>query len=394
MRCKKCVIPQCVPGSEFDENGVCSWCRTGFPNYKPLGVGALKARLESGFRKNSDVDCIVGVSGGKDSSFALWAMKHYFGLRVEAFTYDHAGVTQEARDNVRSVCSALGVPLTVTSLGNDEHRRSFRDYFGAFIDRPTNITAGMSCVACKHLHLFGTELAVKRGAPFVVWAKCPLEDSPFLALKPIKNSTSREGLIKGGMLLAGEVMRSRILLSAILQHFTMTGKGCLAFSPTSSYMKMRYPSVQQIPIFEYWQWDPKLIYATLERAGWKKPTSVHSDWHSDCDFHPIKEYMFQKILGVSYTDGFLSNQVRAGLITRVEALKELAISKRHFAKALPASLAKVGLEYFANQIDPSCFTASCSDFEHQLDLLHTRESELVAIDGFAVPAIRAAILSR
>ena len=371
MRCTDCVILQRVPGSDFDENGVCYWCRSGYPNYKPLGVETLGQRLKTGLRQGSEVDCIVGVSGGKDSSFAVWAMKNYFGLRVEAFTYDHSGVTKEARANVRAVCETLGVPLTVCSLPGDEHRKSFNDYLEAFVEHPTTVTAGLTCVACKHLHLFGTELAVKRNAPFVVWAKCPLEDSPFLALKPQKNSTSREGLVKGGILLASELMKSPKLVGAVIRHFPMTTKGCLAFSPTSSYMKMRYGSVQQIPLFEYWPWNPKQIYATLTEAGWKKPANVPSDWHSDCSFHVLKEYMFQKILGVSYTDGFLSNQIRAGLITRADALRDLATSKRHFADALRATIRDNGdYSHLADRIDPSCFAIS-EESDMAAPALHT-----------------------
>jgi hypothetical protein len=355
MRCKKCVTPDCVPGSEFDKDGVCSWCRTGHPNYKPLGIDVLGKRLREGLRTGTEVDCIVGVSGGKDSAFALWVMKKHFGLRVEAFTYDHSGVTEPARANARAVCDTLEVPLTVCAFPDDEHRKSFVHYLDAFTNRETLVCAGLTCVACKHLHLFGTELAAERKAPFMVWAKCPLEDPPFLALKSKQNSTSREGLAKGGFLLASEVLQSKTLFGAVVRHFPVTLKGCLAFSPTSSYMKLRYPSVQQIPLFEYWPWNPKEIYATLINAGWKKPTNVPSDWHSDCSFHVFKEYMFQKMLGATYTDGFLSNQIRAGIITRADALHDLAVSKQHFAQQLPHAIKELGLEYLGDKIDPACF---------------------------------------
>ncbi len=355
MRCKKCVIVSECPGSDFDENGVCTWCRSGFPNYHPLGIGPLRDRLMSGLRERSEVDCVVGVSGGKDSTFALWVMKEYFGLRVHAFTYDHSGVASFARENVHRVCSLLDVPLTVCALPDDSHARSFNHYFRSYIQHPSTVTAGLTCVACKHLHVFGTELAVEKRAPFVVWAKCPLEDSPFLALKPVNNSTSRDGIAKGAALLAGEIMQAPSLIGAVLRNFTLTMKGCLAVSPTTSYMKARYRSVQQIALFEYWPWDSTQICSTLQSAGWQKPTGVPSDWHSDCDFHAIKEYMFQKVLGVSYTDGFLSNQIRAGLLTREQAMVELAASKQHFARALEPSMVRRGLSEFFDQIDPECF---------------------------------------
>ncbi len=356
MRCKRCVLVDRIPGSDFDENGVCSWCRSGYPNYRPLGEKELLRVIRARLRPDSEADCIVGISGGKDSSFALWALKKKFGLRVEAFTYDHDGVTGHARQNIREVCSSLDVPLHVFSLGGHRHLDSFRDYFEAFLSHPTPVTAGMTCVACKHLHVFGSRLAVEKRAPFAIWSNCPLEYSPFLALKHRGSGTQREGLLKGGALLAAEVLRSGRFLSAIAHHFPLTLEGCLAFAPGSPYLNLRYPSVRQLVFFEYWPWNPDEICSTLTgETGWRKPGDIPSDWHSDCIFNIFKEYLFQSILGVSYTDGFLSNQIRAGLLTRDRALLQLAESKRYYAQALPDALEQTGLSHLASRIDLSCF---------------------------------------
>ena len=359
MRCAQCVMLDRVPGSDFDENGVCRWCRAGYPDYRPLGIDRLRALIAEKRRPDSEVDCVVGISGGKDSSFAVWAMRKHFGLRVEAFTYEHSGSSPLARDNARAVCASLGVNLTVTSLGPEVHLKAFRDYFTAWLDRPSTVTAGMICVACKHLHVVGCELAARKRAPLVVWAKCPLEDSPFLALKNTGEGTRREGLIKGSALLAGEMLKSRRLLTAIGHQFPMSVQGCLAFAPSSPYLKWRYPSVEQISLFEYWPWSPTEIYRTLnEETGWRKPDDCASDWHSDCIFNVFKEYVFQSMLGASYTDGFLSNQIRAGLLSRDQALAELLESKRHFARILPEALQRVGLGDYADRVDASCFSVA------------------------------------
>ncbi len=356
IRCTRCLMINQIPGSDFDEQGVCSWCRSGYPNYRPLGVDALWQTLHPRLSPHSEADCIVGISGGKDSAFALWALKRKFGLRIEAFTYDHDGVTKQARENVCNVCSALDVPLHVFSLGKHQHLNSFQDYFGAFLSHPSLVTAGMTCVACKHLHVFGTQLAIKKQAPFVVWSKCPLEDSPFLALKSRGSGTQREGILKGAVMLVGEILRSRHLISTIARHFELTFKGCLAFAPSSTYLRLRYPSVEQLAFFEYWSWNPTEIYETLfHEANWRKPQDVPSDWHSDCVFNIFKEFLFQSILGVSYTDGFLSNQIRYGLIKRDQAMLQLGESKRYFAQALPKALEQTELSHLASKVDLSCF---------------------------------------
>ena len=98
------------------------------------------------------------------------------------------------------------------------------------------------------------------------------------------------------------------------------------------------------------------IVSTITReTGWRRPTNRPTDWHSDCIIDVFKEYVFQRMLGVSYTDGFLSNQLRAGILTREEAWEQLLRSKEYFANAMPAALERVGLAHLAGRIDPSCF---------------------------------------
>jgi hypothetical protein len=356
MRCRQCILTDQVPGSDFDSTGLCTWCRTGYPNYQPRGIAALDSCIRKKLRPDAKVDCVVGISGGKDSSFVLWAMKKHFGLRVHAFTYDHDGVEPLARENMKRLCDSLDVPLAVESLGPGVHIQSFRDYFSAWLDHPTAVSAGMTCVACKHLHLFGNKLARELNAPFVAWGKCPLEDSPFLALKYDTEKKGREGLVRGGVLLTREVASSPQLVGSIVRNFSLTLQGCLAVSPDSPFIKWRFPTVEQLFFFDYWPWNPKEIVSTITReTGWRRPTNRPTDWHSDCIIDVFKEYVFQRMLGVSYTDGFLSNQLRAGILTREEAWEQLLRSKEYFANAMPAALERVGLAHLAGRIDPSCF---------------------------------------
>jgi hypothetical protein len=271
MRCRQCVLTDQVPGSDFDQTGLCSWCRSGYPNYVPKGITVLDSYIHQRLRPDAKADCVVGISGGKDSSFVLWAMKRHFGLRVHAFTYDHDGVEPLARENIKSVCDSLDVPLSVETLGPETHLQSFRDYFSAWLEHPSTVSAGMTCVACKHLHLFGTSLAHQLNAPLVIWGKCPLEDSPFLALKYDTEKHGREGLLRGGVLLTREVLSSPKLVGSIAKHFSLTLKGCLAVSPDSPFLQWRFPSVEQLLFFDYWPWNPIEILSTITReTGWKE----------------------------------------------------------------------------------------------------------------------------
>lgn len=356
-RCAKCVLPSSLPGSDFDADGVCSWCRSGFPNYAPKGRAALETFLAENLRNDSAADCMVGIRGGKDSSYVVMQMKRQFGLRVEAFTYAHDGLTDFALENAKRVCQTMHVPHHVVSLPDHEHLKSFRAFFQAWLKGEDPVAAAMTCVACKHLHILGTKLAKERNIPVVVWSLCPLETPPFI---PTQARGTGKAASSGMIGLAGTLAKSALTEPAFLRglasHFPTCLFGCLAFRPDSGYLQRRYPSVKHVHYFEYMAWNGQEIVAALkEETGWGVPPHIKSDWHSDCVFNVFKEFMFQKMLGASYTDAFLSNQIRHGLLTREQAWPELVRSKRYYSEALPKALEILGLPHLLPQCDRTCF---------------------------------------
>ncbi len=358
-RCSKCLLTDSLSGSNFNHKGECYWCRTNFPNYKPKGIGELKRKIEENIKSKSNIDCLVGLSGGKDSSFALMKLKKEFNLRVEAFIYIHEGSTQFSIDNAESLCQELDVKLHKVSLKNNAHLKSFHSFFKAWIDSPTTIKAGMTCVACKHLHILGLEIARRENIPMIVWSTSPLEYSPFLAVsyKPSENNQfKRESLFKSAGLLLKESISSPKLTSGILRNFKTSYLGSLAAFPTSGYLKKKYPNISPIMFYDYYKWNPQEIIKELEtKTNWKIPEYISDDWHSDCTFNIFKEYMFQKMLGVSYTDAHLSNQIRYGIISRDEAVIQLKRSKTKLPFQLKEALKSLNMEYLSEKIDFDCF---------------------------------------
>lgn len=357
MRCSKCLMPSSLPDSNFNQFNECSWCQSKFPNYVPRGAEELREILEKNRTKSGSADCLIGLSGGKDSSYVLMELQETFGMRVEAFTYFHDGLMPFALENAKNVCKNLGVKHHIVSLPDHIHLESFKTFFSAWVRSARLVTAALTCVACKHLHILGAEVAVKRGIPMMVSAVCSFELPPFLALRKLsKEHFDREGVLKGAMLLARETGLSIELCKGIIRHLSTCLYGCLAFSPTSKYLRLKYPTIKHVFFFDYCEWNPSDIVEKLTtNVGWKKPENVVDDWHSDCVFNVFKEYMFQKMFGASYMDAFLSNQIRYGIISRDEAWDILVRSKEYFANELMKALDFVGLKHLAEEMDISCF---------------------------------------
>ena len=68
MRCKLCINSSENPSRTFDENGVCNVCREFKTNFSQAALDAELSFLKTLIRKDGSTDCLVALSGGKDSA--------------------------------------------------------------------------------------------------------------------------------------------------------------------------------------------------------------------------------------------------------------------------------------------------------------------------------------
>ena len=110
--CKKCLYPNTKPQLQFDERGICSACN----NQKLKDeVNWVKKKedllliLEKYRSKNdNNYDCIIPVSGGKDSTFQTYTIKETFGLNPLAVNFHPHDQTEIGRKNLENL-KQLGV---------------------------------------------------------------------------------------------------------------------------------------------------------------------------------------------------------------------------------------------------------------------------------------------
>ena len=126
--CSRCISDTSIPGIQFDDRGICNFCKAHDELEKlyPLNeIGQKKLNhLLDKIRskgKNKKYDCIVGVSGGTDSTYCLYLAKK-FGLRPLAVHLDNGWDTEIAQDNIKKVTTKLGVELKTVSCNWEEFK--------------------------------------------------------------------------------------------------------------------------------------------------------------------------------------------------------------------------------------------------------------------------------
>ena len=136
--CTRCIYDERVSAIEFDAEGVCNYCRqtdalqAQYHTGTAAGETALAAIVDRIRRdgRGKPYDCVIGVSGGTDSSYMVYMAKN-FGLRPLAVHYDNTWNSAIATQNIQKVLSAMNVDLYTHVVDNKEADDIFRAFFFA-----------------------------------------------------------------------------------------------------------------------------------------------------------------------------------------------------------------------------------------------------------------------
>ena len=113
-RCTRCILPETIPFIRFDSEGVCQKCRS-YENLKFHGRKKLEEILKRSKPSIEGNNCLVALSGGRDSSYGLYYLTKEIGFKPVAYTYDWGLVTDLARRNISRLCAKLGVEHILVS---------------------------------------------------------------------------------------------------------------------------------------------------------------------------------------------------------------------------------------------------------------------------------------
>lgn len=146
--CTRCVMNDSIPGIEFDSNGVCTYCKIHDRIEKayPLDGTQEKRMLKivdeiKKAGKDKEYDCIMGVSGGCDSSYLLHLSKE-LGLRPLAVTFDNTWNSTTAVRNLHGILKKLDIDLFTYVVDNAEFNDMCRSVLKASVpdaDIPNDI---------------------------------------------------------------------------------------------------------------------------------------------------------------------------------------------------------------------------------------------------------------
>lgn len=182
-RCRRCLVPDIVPGIILSPDGTCNLCL----DHQAMATAA-KASEESrqGFeadleqtlkecRGHGEYDCLVPLSGGKDSIYLLYKLSVEYKLKVLAFTVD-VNLPPLAWDNIRRAVAKLNVDHLVFSPSHGFYERAFRYLLQNQEERGAVYT--ISYVYAPLFEGDAIKLAIEKGIPLVLAGYSPGQPEP------------------------------------------------------------------------------------------------------------------------------------------------------------------------------------------------------------------------
>lgn len=302
--CSRCVMDSTASEIVFDENGVCNFCkhydevRTKDLYQDEAGQQRLEALIaqikEKG--KNSDYDCLIGLSGGVDSSYVAYLVKK-FGLRALAIHLDNGWNTELAVANVEQIVKRLDIDLTTYVLD----WREFKDIQTSFLK------SGISNIEIPTDHAIWAILiktAGKMKIPYIIAG----------------NNVVTESIMPESWLYGSKDSK---LIKAIHNKFGKVKMKTYPSLTTFNYIEyLLLRGIRWVPILNYIPYKKdeakKLL---MDELGWRDYGGKHYESIFTRFFHA---YYLPVKFGYDLRKSYLSAMVCSGQMTREKALEELA----------------------------------------------------------------------
>lgn len=302
--CTNCLLPSEVPGSDIDSVGSCSHCRTysleenlGEESARKTRVADLEAALED-CRGQGEYDCLLNLSGGKDSCFLLYKLKREYNLNVLAYT-TNMNIPATAWKNIHRTIEELDVDHLVYTPPKDFYRRLFRFLLQNQESRGAVRTV---CYVCAPLFEgYSLKVAMEKQIPLVLAGYSPGQPEPDRMLYEF----SRKLLCETDW-TPPEVLESGLFSDKELERFWNP----LAYPPETTFPRYLAP-------FHAWEYSQEEAMQKVVELGLISSRKNASPVHSNCPVNWLLMYSDLKNLGYNPYAPEFSQLIREGKASRL-----------------------------------------------------------------------------
>lgn len=304
-------MPETVEGIDFDDKGICKACRSSEQKMHIDWVARekqLRKILEEAKAKaGNNYDCIIPISGGKDSTFQLYVLTKIYGMKPLAVTFSHNWYSETGMYNLLNSLERFNVDHIMFTPNRGLVNRIARRSLDGIGD------------ACWHCHsgigAFPLQIAVRFNIPLLVWGESISESSGRATYKEPVRKFDREYFTKVSAKLAPDEMACDYLSKRDLHPFELpTAKDC------------EKAGIYGIHLGDFIFWDDeRQTEFVRDNYGWKEPermeNAVKCYKSAECIMAGVHDFTCYLKRGFGRATFQSSVDVRNGLLSREEGFE-------------------------------------------------------------------------
>jgi len=309
--CASCVMPSTKPDLHFDENGVCDACRSQITKDTEIDWKKREQEFIELVKENKthpDYDCVVGVSGGKDSTYQVIKILE-LGLNPLCIVFEPTIPTEIGIKNLNNL-NSLGVDLIHIKRNPIVYKKLAKEAFARTGDNEWQ----------NHLGIFTTvpKFAAKFNVPLIVWGESPQIEYGGPAASKKRNHLDRQWLEEFGGLLG-----NRITDMVGVDGLT---KRDLSLYTYASDEEMNRVGVTGLFLGYYFKWDLREVLKKSKEHGFsvqERPveTTYENFENLDCYSNHLHDYLKYVKYGFGRATDNACLDIRLGYITRAEGVR-------------------------------------------------------------------------
>lgn len=364
--CKKCVMPNTKPNLQFDEEGVCNACRN-FENRKEIDWNKRKEELKEILNKykskdGSNWDCIIPVSGGKDSTFQVIKMLE-LGMNPLCVTSTTCSLTEIGRKNIENL----------QNLGVDHIEITANRVVRKKLNRIGLLEVG-DISWPEHVSIFTTpvRIAVNMNIPLIIWGENSQNEYGGPAGSVDNNILDRRWLEEFGGLLG-------LRVSDLIGEEGIEKKHLIPYTYPSDE-ELRNVGVTGLFLGYYLPWDGYSNFLISQNHGfqsWGKTIEGSSVDYENIDNYQVGIHDYFKFLkfGFGRASDLVSMHIRRGRLSRADGME---IVKRHDGK-FPWTYLDKPIDEILEPLDISVdeFINLCDQFTNKKLFLTDKNGNLI-----------------
>jgi len=318
-RCINCGLPETQETIQFDATGVCNICRQ--KEFKETNINWVERKkqldaLIGEFRNKYDYDCIIPLSGGKDSTFTLFYLVKEYKLKPLVIQFNHGFFRPNLMKNNERTFKKLGVDV----LSFTPNWRIVKRLMLEALIRKGDF--------CWHCHTgvfsFPMQIAIKFNIPLIFWGE---PSSEYSAYYDYKDNDIEEVDEKRFNQIVNLGINAQDMKEMISHNFTFDPRDFIPYT-YPDFQDLKKLGYRSVCLGSFIPWDTKKqSKLIMDELGWQgdqvegMPPDIYKYEKIECYMQGMRDYIKYLKRGFSRVSQMVALDRRNGRISKEEADK-------------------------------------------------------------------------